>query len=35
MGVKRAPLATYARGSSAARAYEDLWAEIKRRLYEP
>ena len=34
MGVKRAPLATYARGSAAARAYEDLWAEIKERLYE-
>jgi cellulose biosynthesis protein BcsQ len=33
MGVKRAPLAAYARGSAAARAYEDLWAEIKQRLY--
>jgi cellulose biosynthesis protein BcsQ len=29
MGVKRAPLATYARGSAAARAYEELWAEIR------
>jgi cellulose biosynthesis protein BcsQ len=35
MGVKRAPLGTYARGAAAARAYEELWAEIKQRLIEP
>jgi len=34
MGVRRAPLATYARGSAAARAYEELWTEIKQRLSE-
>jgi cellulose biosynthesis protein BcsQ len=33
MGVQRAPLATYARGAAPARAYEDLWKEIKERLY--
>ena len=34
MGVNRAPLATYARSSAAARAYEELWAEIKQTLAE-
>ena len=31
MGLKRAPVATYASTSKAARAYEDLWSEIKER----
>ena len=34
MGVNRAPLATYARSSAAARAYQELWAEIKQTLAE-
>jgi cellulose biosynthesis protein BcsQ len=32
MSVRRAPLATFARASAAARAYSDLWAEIVSRL---
>ena len=32
MGVHRAPLATYAPSSVPARAYEELWAEIKSRV---
>jgi cellulose biosynthesis protein BcsQ len=32
MSVRRAPLATFARGSAAARAYADLWSEIGTRL---
>jgi cellulose biosynthesis protein BcsQ len=32
MGLLRAPLPTYARSSAASRAYEALWAEIRKRL---
>jgi len=32
MGIHRAPLATFASGSVADRAYRDLWAEVKARL---
>ncbi len=32
MGVRRAPLETYAHSSSAARAYRDMWAELQPRL---
>jgi cellulose biosynthesis protein BcsQ len=32
MGVQRAPLGTYARGSNAARAYASLWTEVKQRI---
>jgi len=31
MGIRRAPLATFAAGSEAAKAYQTLWAEIRRR----
>lgn len=33
MGVERAPVATYAPATAAARAFRDLWAEIARRLW--
>lgn len=32
MGLYRAPLSTFARGSAAARAYDELWQEICGRL---
>ena len=32
MGVRQAPLGTYAAGSEAARAYVSLWIEIEQRL---
>jgi chromosome partitioning protein len=32
MGVRRAPLETYAHASPAARAYRDMWAELLPRL---
>ncbi len=32
MGVRRAPLAAFAGSTPAARAYEDLWLEIRERL---
>jgi cellulose biosynthesis protein BcsQ len=32
MGLRRAPLETYAHTSSAARAYRDMWAELLPRL---
>lgn len=31
MGIRRAPLSTFAAGSEAARAYRDLWSEIRNR----
>jgi cellulose biosynthesis protein BcsQ len=31
MGARRAPLATYAASSTAARAYDALWSEIRDR----
>jgi hypothetical protein len=32
MGLKRAPLETYAHSSKAAQAYRDLWEELQGRL---
>ena len=32
MGVNRAAVGDYARASPSARAYKDLWEEIKTRL---
>jgi cellulose biosynthesis protein BcsQ len=32
MGARRAPLGTFAPASPAARAYEQLWAEVRQRL---
>lgn len=32
MGLRRAPLETYAHASPAARAYRDMWAELQARL---
>ena len=31
MGLRRAPVATYASSAKAARAYQDLWSEIRER----
>jgi cellulose biosynthesis protein BcsQ len=32
MGLRRAPLETYAHTSPAAQAYRELWAELQTRL---